>query len=163
MNSKILKLSVFILLVTLIEAGCEKENIEPNPAKAILGKWEVIEDTFGPVSYPGGHKEFKPDSVLINYNSSGDTTYSKYWFVDSLLYKSHVYIDQITGDTILVDVQTYKYEFLTSNKLKLVWNVYPPAGAHLQCVPKNSQRRSLNINTFAHPFENDNHLPYKIT
>jgi hypothetical protein len=37
------------------------------------------------------------------------------------------------------------------------------AGAHLQCVPKNSQRRSLNISTFAQPFENANHLPYRTT
>lgn len=131
MKLLIFKLFSVALFLLFIGAGCEKENIEPDPAKAILGKWEVIEDSFGPVSYPGGYKEFKPDSVLINYNSSGDTTYSKYWFVDSLLYKSHVYIDQITGDTILVDVQTYKYEFLTSNKLKLVWNVYAINPVHI--------------------------------
>lgn len=131
MKQKILKLSMFILFVALTTTGCEKENIDPDPAKAILGKWEVIEDTFGPVSYPGAYKEYLPDSVLINYNSEGDTTYSKYWLVDSLLYKSHVYIDQITGDTILVDVQQYKYEFLTYNKLKLVWQVYAINPVHI--------------------------------
>jgi len=125
MKQKILKLSMFILLTMLTGTGCEKETIAPDPVKAILGKWEVIGDSFGPASYPGAYEKYRTDSVLFNYNSENDTNYSKYWFVDSLLYKSHDYIIIEGYDTTMqVAIEPYKYEFLTYNKLKLVFQ-YP--------------------------------------
>lgn len=90
-----------------------------DPKKAILGKWEIIEDSFGPIRYPGYYREYRQDSVLFDYVSEDDTSYSKYWFVDSILYKSHVYINHSSGDTILVDIQAYRYRFLNYNKLRL--------------------------------------------
>lgn len=120
MKQKILKPSMFFLLVILTGAGCEVENIDPDPDRAILGKWEVIENSLGSVSYPGAYNEYRPDSVLINYNSGGDTTYSKYWFVDSLLYKSHEYIIIEGYDTSKhIAVEPYKFDFITYNKLQL--------------------------------------------
>jgi|GEM_PF-3506307 len=40
---------------------------------------------------------------------------------DSLLYRRHIYLDEATGDTILVDTQPYQYEFLNYNKLRIDW------------------------------------------
>lgn len=120
MKQKFLKLSMFILLVVLTEAGCEKDNFDPDPGKAILGKWEVIENSYGPISYPGAYEEYRPDSVLFNYNSENDTNYSKYWFEDSLLYKSHEYIIIEGYDTTKhIAVEPYKFDFITYNKLQL--------------------------------------------
>ncbi len=125
MKTKKLKLLAILLFLlplcmAILGTGCEEENINPDPDRAILGKWEVIENSLGPVSYPGAYEEYGTDSVLFNYNSENDTNYSKYWFVDSLLYKSHEYIIIEGYDTtIYADIQSYKFEFLTYNKLQL--------------------------------------------
>ena len=107
------------LLQLLMTNSCINEDINIDPTKAIIGKWEIVENTYGPVSYPGSYQQYLPDSVLLNYNSEDDITYSKYWFKDSLLFKQYVYIEQDSQDTILVDIQPYKFEFLEKNKLKL--------------------------------------------
>lgn len=117
-------LLLLILVATL--ATCNKDEPLPkvtDPQKAILGKWEITADTHGPIRYPGSYVEYRADSILFDYVSEDDFSYSRYWLVepDSLLYKSHIYIDAVSGDTILVDVQAYKYEFITYNKLKLDW------------------------------------------
>jgi hypothetical protein len=73
---------------------------------------------------------------VFNYNNKNDFSYGDYWFADSLwvdgslwytdslLYIKHTYIDQANGDTILVDIQPYQYNFINYNKLKLAM-VYP--------------------------------------
>lgn len=131
-NQRMYLLALSMLCITFF--GCDSNENLPfvtNPQKAILGRWEVIENTFGPISYPGSYREFRPDSVLFDYVNEVDFSYSKYWFADSLLYKRHVYIDQVSGDTILVDTQLYKYEFLTYNKLKLDWQVFAQDPVHI--------------------------------
>lgn len=126
-------------ILLLIFCGCEQEESLPivgDPKQAILGKWEVIENTYGPIRYPGSYREFRLDSVLFDYNDENDFSYSEYWFADSLwvdgslwyagsvLYIKHTYIDQVYGDTILVDIQPYQYDFLNYNKLQLT-HLYP--------------------------------------
>ncbi len=98
---------------------CNEDEPPIDPQQTILGKWKIIENSFGPVSYPGSYTEYRPDSIVFDYVSEADTSYSKYWFSDSLLFVSHIYIDQITNDTIIVDTQSYKFQFLSYNKLRL--------------------------------------------
>ena len=110
MKAKTILITIILLLlplcVVLSGVGCKKSNIDydADPAKAILGKWKIIENTFGPVNYPEAYSEYRPDSVLIHYNSKDDIIYSKYWFSDSLLYEGNL---------------PFIFEFLTNDKLRL--------------------------------------------
>jgi hypothetical protein len=57
------KLTIYLVafIVTNIISSCDREEPLPpvtNPQQTILGKWEVIENTFGPISYPGSYQEF---------------------------------------------------------------------------------------------------------
>jgi len=108
----------FVLL--LMGSSCKKEEIEIDPHKAILGKWEITHDSYGPIQKPIAYEEYLPDSILMNYIYEEETFVTKrYWFADSLLYQERVYIDQTTDDTLLVDIQPYKYKFLDRNTLQL--------------------------------------------
>lgn len=52
----------------LFTYGCSKEETEPkvtDPQKAILGRWEIIQNSFGPISYPGSYTEYERDSILL--------------------------------------------------------------------------------------------------
>ena len=114
--------------------GCDNnENLTSvtYPQKAILGKWEIIENSSGPISYPGAYREFQSDSVLFDYVDENDFSYSKYWFADSLLYIRHVYIDQVSGDTILVSALPYRFEFIAYNKLKLEFQIFVQIPTHI--------------------------------
>lgn len=114
--SKLLILFLFILTAI----SCKKEGIEIYPQKAILGKWEITRNSFGPVQAPVEYEEFLPDSVLLIYNYESKTVFKgKYWFADSILYKQHVYVDQVTNDTLLIDLLPYKYHFPDNNTLEL--------------------------------------------
>jgi hypothetical protein len=115
---KITLLLTLILILTF--HGCNRENLSLNPYKAIIGKWEIIETTFGPVTNPSEYEEYFPDSILLIYNYDEERFYeSKYWLNDSLLYIQHTYTDPVTNDTILVSTLPYRYKFLTTNKLQL--------------------------------------------
>ncbi len=116
------KLLVYILLFNL--CSCHDDHppgLVTDPKQAILGRWEVIENSFGPISYPGSYTEYRQDSILFDYVNTNDFTYSKYWMNDSILFtKSTYYIYEGPGyeDTLIV-VLPYKYEFLSYNKLRL--------------------------------------------
>jgi hypothetical protein len=64
---KLLKTFLHLLpfCLVVLGPGCEEEPIDIDPGKAILGKWEVIENTFGTVSYPGAYEEYRADSILF--------------------------------------------------------------------------------------------------
>jgi hypothetical protein len=111
----------FITIVWLITmSGCGNENAYIDAQQAILGRWEIIETTYGPITDPAEYEEYHPDSTHIVYNYEEEVFYrSKYWLNDSLLYLQHVYVDQASGDTILVSTLPYRYTFLTHDKLQL--------------------------------------------
>ena len=106
---------IFVLVVT----GCKKDKLETDPAKAILGKWEIIEmgnwPIMDPITEPSAYKEYLPDSILREYEyKTGNIFVKKYW-IDSLLHES------IGNGQLLFE---YKYEFY-DNKLRLdVTNFY---------------------------------------
>lgn len=109
-----------VCLALLSLCGCnKKETPLPaiDPQQVILGKWELIKNTFGSVSGRGSYQEFRKDSVLLNYVSKDDFSFSKYWIADSLLYIEHTYIDHSSGDTLFVDTQPYQFKFLNHDKL----------------------------------------------
>jgi hypothetical protein len=98
--------------------SCGKEDVKIDPHKAILGKWEIIEDTFGPVE-PYGYVEYLPDSVRIFYSYTDKSfTYEKYWLNDSILFISFVFIDQYDNDTT-VFTWLYQFKFINYNRLQL--------------------------------------------
>lgn len=106
---------ILFALLIVMAFGCEEDNPEIDPAKAILGKWEIIEYGNGndmQACEAHGYNEYLADSVLryFNYEEQKFTSYKKYW-MDSLLYNSQ-FID--------VDVEiinTYDYFFKESDNL----------------------------------------------
>lgn len=102
--------------------SCESEEIKIDPKKAILGKWEITHNSFGPVENPIAYEEYLPDSVLLIYNyKEGTVSNRKYWMRDSLLFRRSTYfIYEGPGyeDTV-VFTDPYQFEFLTRDKLKL--------------------------------------------
>jgi hypothetical protein len=105
MKSTLNKLSLFFFILILLLIGCDKKEIqnnythETNPAKVIIGKWELIKvwdgskivngkevDIFRTVENPDWY-EFHEDSVIkreIIYENELLTFSGKYW-IDSLL------------------------------------------------------------------------------
>ena len=101
MKTTIFKISMIFLLLSLMGAGCQKDEQpqETYPAKIILGRWELSKVLAGGnVGYRTIDKddpneviylEFSSDSLSKNqYFVEGNlrTETSKYWLVDTLLY-----------------------------------------------------------------------------
>jgi len=110
----------FIVLIVIIETlsvSCEKEKIETDPTKAILGKWEIIEmgnwPNMDPVTKASGYQEYLSDSILREYDYETGEYMFKNYKIDTLLYE---YITREDGFRLTI---TYKYQFLGNNKLRL--------------------------------------------
>jgi hypothetical protein len=115
-----------IILVSTLLIACKKEPLEADPAKLILGKWELFEYVLlgetQTVENPYGYYEYLKDSILLHfdYNDNDYNSQSKYWFSDSLL---HIYTfyyihNHPQGGVGITEI--YKYSFFDSNnKLKL--------------------------------------------
>ena len=125
MKTKKINLTVFFQLllplsIALLGAGCEKadEPSEIDPAKNILGKWELSEignyPDMKPVDKPSGYKEYLPDSVLREYSYKTGNFYYRTCWIDSLLHEG-IY----RSDGYLV-VTRYRYNFVSmNNKVEL--------------------------------------------
>jgi len=95
--------------------SCEKEVIETDFQKAIIGKWEI--DQIG--NWPNmestvstGYTEFRADNVILffDYELNQFTSFEKYWITDSI-----IFIGQ-TGEDNFELITKYKYEFLNNNQ-----------------------------------------------
>jgi hypothetical protein len=115
-----------ILLATILLLACRKEPLEADPAKIILGKWEIIEYGTGDnlmIVDPDGFHYFKNDSVLLFYSYAENqyTAKSKYWFSDSLLYWSTFWEIEDYPDGGITVTRRYEYLFYEkNNKLRLI-------------------------------------------
>jgi hypothetical protein len=115
--NKITRFLFLFGIIGILSFSCEKEKIETDPTKAILGKWEIIELGNWPdmesVPEATGYKEYLSDSILreFDYETQSFTFYKKYW-IDSLL---HVSITREDGFQLVFE---YKYLF-DDNKLRL--------------------------------------------
>ena len=114
-----MKTSKHIILlagILWITTGCEITRFEDDPAKLILGKWEIVEmgNWPGLEPYPAlEYIEYLPDSMIGVYDyETKEYTYAKekYWIDDSLLYRSIIRED---GYKIIIK---YKHEFFDHNK-----------------------------------------------
>jgi hypothetical protein len=108
-------LLLFLLFSTTLFNACEKETVDPDPSKAILGKWECIE--YGDQKRtPSGYREFLTDSIYRYFDYETNAYYfkEKYWIKDSMLYM--VGFRKPDGEQIYSE---YKYTFLNSKKLQL--------------------------------------------
>jgi hypothetical protein len=116
-----MKKILFLLCSILLLCSCNKDEAEPqvtDPEQVILGRWELIEDSFGPVD-ANGYDEYQTDSIKISYNYDDGVYYNeKYWFEDSLLIRSFTYIDPYNNDTVVFK-WPYRFEFISSNTMKL--------------------------------------------
>ena len=106
MKHKILKLSTVILLLLFIGAGCQKDKtLKTDPAKIILGKWELVErgsyPDMRPIETAPDYKEYLPDSVLKRYNSEMDRIFYDIYWIDSLLHQGS---------------SKYRYNFKNNNR-----------------------------------------------
>lgn len=113
---------IFLLGGVLFIFSCCKDNVEPkvtDPKQALLGQWEEIEDSFGPVTKPSGYDEYLPDSVRKSYSYVDKIFYyEKYWIQDSLFFRSFKYVDPYDGTTTVFK-WSYQFKFITRNKLQL--------------------------------------------
>jgi hypothetical protein len=99
------KIISIICLLFIFMIGCEKISNETDPAKIILGKWEIIEFGSGsnrdPVDSHGEYIEYCRDSIKIVYQPDTKKYFRyKYW-IDSLLHEESDY---------------FKYEFFDKNQ-----------------------------------------------
>jgi hypothetical protein len=119
MYKKTLYCFIILTIVCISLFCCEKEKIETDPAKAILGKWEIIEMGNWPDMDPipaAGYTEFTLDSIVrfFEYSYNQFTSQGKYWIDDSLFYESYLRED---GFELVL---RYLYQFLDNNqKLRL--------------------------------------------
>ncbi|MBX2965934.1 MAG: hypothetical protein KF845_07295 [Cyclobacteriaceae bacterium] len=112
------EITPLLLTLSLVFTGfrCGEDHIEPT--KSILGRWELVENSFGVVTNPSQYEEYLPDSVLLIYRYNEKTFYQyKYWFNDSLIFKGGIFVDSF-GDTAVV-AEPYKYKFISFNKLRM--------------------------------------------
>lgn len=116
---KTIFLLIFLISWALVATSCQKVDVEPDPAKAILGKWEIIEMGNWPnmesIVNPVAYSEYLVDSVLREYDYEKQTYFTKkYWIDDSLLYTN---VSREDGYQVKIG---YKYFFLTGTKSS-VW------------------------------------------
>lgn len=84
---------LFVVIGTTAFSCKKKEDLIIDPAKAILGKWEIIKQGNWPNMEPyksTGYVEYLPDSIIGTYNyATKEYKYSneKYW-IDTLLHKN---------------------------------------------------------------------------
>ena len=114
-----MKKTIYITLciIGILSFSCEKEKIETDPKKAILGKWEIVEDGNWPDLEPcqaTQYVEYLPDSILREYEYKTKNSYfKKYWIEGSTLL-----ISTLREDGFEL-VFKYKYDFFDNNTLRL--------------------------------------------
>jgi len=109
---------VFFGIIWIFSISCERERIETDPAKAILGKWEICEmgnwPDLDPITRATGCVEYLPDSLLREYDYETGRYFYKKYQIDTLLYE---YIPREDGFYLTIQ---YKYQFFDNdNKLRL--------------------------------------------
>jgi hypothetical protein len=116
-----------MLLVCLLLSTCKKEPLETDPAKIILGKWEVLEygvgDNLMAVKILDGFHYFQEDSILLffSYEENQYTAKSRYWFADTLLCRNTFWEIEDHPNGGIEITRTHRYQFYGKNdKLRLV-------------------------------------------
>lgn len=85
MPARISRLLSCLLIFSFVIPACERSiELEDNPNKIILERWEIIGmgnyPDIEPVSDPSGFVEYLPDSILQEYDyETGEYYYKKYW------------------------------------------------------------------------------------
>ena len=109
---------ITLCIIGILSFSCEKEKIETDPKKAILGKWEIVEmgnwPNMEPIEEPLAYEEYLPDSILREYEYKTKNSYfKKYWIEGSTLL-----ISTLREDGFEL-VFKYKYDFFDNNTLRL--------------------------------------------
>ena len=109
---------ITLCIIGILSFSCEKEKIETDPKKAILGKWEIVEmgnwPNMEPIEEPLAYEEYLPDSILGEYEYKTKNSYfKKYWIEGSTLL-----ISTLREDGFEL-VFKYKYDFFDNNTLRL--------------------------------------------
>ena len=118
-----MRVSAYFLIILLIAMNsCINEDIETDPAKSIIGKWELTQSGNWPnmmATTATGYTEFCSDSVIrfFDYKLKKFTSIGGYSIADSVLFFS-----QIREDNYEI-ITKYKYEFLSKNKELRIDNI----------------------------------------
>lgn len=105
------------LLIAVLSCANDDSPYVFDSEESILGRWELVKNTFGSVERAPGYFQYNRDSVRLFFNYEESQFYQeKYWLSDSLLYVSFSYMDEF--DTIVFEIP-YKYTFINYNTLKL--------------------------------------------
>lgn len=106
--------AIAFLLFSLL--GCKNKEIDPR--QQILGKWETISvgngENMHAIENPPAYRHFLKDSVLIEYEYATKRSFTKKYWVDSLLH-----IGTIRQDGFLITFD-YEYQFYDD---KMRWKV----------------------------------------
>lgn len=115
MKTTFLKISAFVLLFSLMGAGCEKEKNNYDPT-SIIGKWEQINDG-SCVGYSNSMIEFTEDSIfkgyidnVLSYTSKISIKKGEY-YSDTIFFEekganypyTYMYLTKIGNDTLTLD------------------------------------------------------------
>jgi hypothetical protein len=128
------KLYIFLAGLFVFATACDdKEDPYADPAKAILGKWEIyqsggVDDI---ITNPPGYTEYLSDSLIRWYDyETKEISYleEKYW-IDSLLHTKKKWMNPDLYITIDI-YSAHSYEFY-EDKMKL----YPPFDANFLVDP----------------------------
>jgi hypothetical protein len=131
MKTKLFFLLLWVLIFTI--ACKEEEPYSPpsDPAKAILGKWEIYQmhGLEYVITNPPEYIEYLPDSLIRRYDyETKEVSYldEKYWIDSILLYRSGIPTDNTPY------LMEYGYEFY-EDKMKLY--PFPFSGNHYYINP----------------------------
>lgn len=110
---------VTLCIIGILFFSCERDKVELDPKKAIIGKWEIVEQGNWPDLDPTiatGYTEYTPDSIIrfYDYKLMQFSASRKYWIEDSTLL-----ISTLREDGFEL-VFKYKFDFFdNNNKLRL--------------------------------------------
>ena len=130
------KIFLGILFASSLLLTCKKEPLEADPAKIILGKWELFEFVLlgepQLVQTPSGYYEYLKDSILLyfDYEKNDYTIHSNYWFTDSLLYMYTFYNIPNDPEGGVGITEIYKFAFFDSNSILKLEDKYSTSWIH---------------------------------
>ncbi len=117
----------------LYTISCEKIANETDPAKVILGKWEITEIGNWPnmeaVDVNGEYVKYLTDSIKIEYSPDFGSMQKNYW-IDTLLHEC-IYVQ---AEHKCFSTGQFKYEFYDKNN-KMRQDILGPA-LYKTCILK---------------------------
>jgi hypothetical protein len=124
---KAFKILLFILFLFFFSCKTDEDQEITDPAKAILGKWELVAITDNPYQ-PTGYIEYLPDSIMgwYDYNSKKYEILSGRYWIDSLLHYQNIYYPDIfpMDEVFFYSFHENKFDLVCANTIPLLFVKY---------------------------------------